>query len=222
MLWDLNEAKHLYSLEAGDVVNALVFSPNRYWLCAATASCIKIFDLESKCVESRSRNLAVTLMLVVSSGRLSMNSSQNGPTPARSRNQYVCRSLGHRMARHCSVVSPMTLFVSGALSRNYFVELVVYCVTCCTHKIARCCIHVLSLHCKCMMRRSGTKHGRASFVAVMTLTTGGLTFLACKSYLCFHCLLEITNTLLVRILVHSTEVYRDGSIRNVDLQLADV
>ena len=50
MLWDLNEGKHLYSLEAGDVVNALVFSPNRYWLCAATASCIKIFDLESKCV----------------------------------------------------------------------------------------------------------------------------------------------------------------------------
>ena len=48
MLWDLNEGKHLYSLEAGDVVNALVFSPNRYWLCAATTSCIKIFDLESK------------------------------------------------------------------------------------------------------------------------------------------------------------------------------
>ena len=48
MLWDLNEGKHLYSLEAGDIVNALVFSPNRYWLCAATASCIKIFDLESK------------------------------------------------------------------------------------------------------------------------------------------------------------------------------
>jgi len=48
MLWDLNEGKHLYSLEAGDIVNALVFSPNRYWLCAATASGIKIFDLESK------------------------------------------------------------------------------------------------------------------------------------------------------------------------------
>jgi WD40 repeat protein len=56
MLWDLNEGKHLYSLEAGDVVNALVFSPNRYWLCAATASCVKIFDLESKLVYlSRSR-----------------------------------------------------------------------------------------------------------------------------------------------------------------------
>jgi guanine nucleotide-binding protein subunit beta-2-like 1 protein len=50
MLWDLNEGKHLYSLEAGDIVNALVFSPNRYWLCAATASCVKIFDLESKFV----------------------------------------------------------------------------------------------------------------------------------------------------------------------------
>jgi guanine nucleotide-binding protein subunit beta-2-like 1 protein len=29
MLWDLNEGKHLYSLEAGDIINALVFSPNR-------------------------------------------------------------------------------------------------------------------------------------------------------------------------------------------------
>ncbi|KEI37942.1 uncharacterized protein L969DRAFT_89179 [Mixia osmundae IAM 14324] len=50
MLWDLNEDKHLYSLDAKDIVNALVFSPNRYWLCAATASCIKIFDLESKSI----------------------------------------------------------------------------------------------------------------------------------------------------------------------------
>ncbi|ORX54033.1 guanine nucleotide-binding protein subunit beta-2-like 1 [Hesseltinella vesiculosa] len=48
MLWDLNEHKHLYSLEAGSVVNALTFSPNRYWLCAATDSSIKIWDLESK------------------------------------------------------------------------------------------------------------------------------------------------------------------------------
>ena len=50
MLWDLNEGKHLYSLEAGDTVHSLVFSPNRYWLCAATDSCIKIWDLESKSV----------------------------------------------------------------------------------------------------------------------------------------------------------------------------
>jgi guanine nucleotide-binding protein subunit beta-2-like 1 protein len=50
MLWDLNEGKHLYSLDAGDIVHSLVFSPNRYWLCAATSSCIKIWDLESKLV----------------------------------------------------------------------------------------------------------------------------------------------------------------------------
>ena len=48
MLWDLNESKHLYSLQAGDEIHALVFSPNRYWLCAATASSITIFDLEKK------------------------------------------------------------------------------------------------------------------------------------------------------------------------------
>jgi hypothetical protein len=29
MLWDLNEGKHLYSLEANDNIHALVFSPNR-------------------------------------------------------------------------------------------------------------------------------------------------------------------------------------------------
>ncbi|RMZ81696.1 hypothetical protein DV737_g2399, partial [Chaetothyriales sp. CBS 132003] len=48
MLWDLNESKHLYSLQAGDEIHALVFSPNRYWLCAATSSAITIFDLEKK------------------------------------------------------------------------------------------------------------------------------------------------------------------------------
>jgi len=50
ILWDLGEGKHLYSLEAGDVINSLCFSPNRYWLCAATDSAIKIWDLESKTV----------------------------------------------------------------------------------------------------------------------------------------------------------------------------
>jgi guanine nucleotide-binding protein subunit beta-2-like 1 protein len=48
MLWDLNESKHLYSLQAGDEIHALVFSPNRYWLCAATTTSITIFDLEKK------------------------------------------------------------------------------------------------------------------------------------------------------------------------------
>ncbi len=48
MLWDLAEGKRLYSLDAGDIINALCFSPNRYWLVAATQQCIKIWDLESK------------------------------------------------------------------------------------------------------------------------------------------------------------------------------
>jgi len=50
MLWDLNKGEHLYELEANDIIHSLTFSPNRYWLCAATESCIKIWDLESKCV----------------------------------------------------------------------------------------------------------------------------------------------------------------------------
>jgi guanine nucleotide-binding protein subunit beta-2-like 1 protein len=50
MLWDLNDSKHLYSLEAKDEIHALCFSPTRYWLCAATSSCIMIWDLESKSV----------------------------------------------------------------------------------------------------------------------------------------------------------------------------
>lgn len=50
MLWDLNEGKRLYTLEAGDIIHSLVFSPNRYWLCAATSSSIKVWDLESKVV----------------------------------------------------------------------------------------------------------------------------------------------------------------------------
>lgn len=43
MLWDLGEGKHLYTLDGGDVINALCFSPNRYWLCAATGPSIKIW-----------------------------------------------------------------------------------------------------------------------------------------------------------------------------------
>jgi len=50
MLWDLNEAKHLYTLGGGESINALVFSPNRYWLCAASGPSIKIWDLENKVV----------------------------------------------------------------------------------------------------------------------------------------------------------------------------
>lgn len=43
MLWDLNKGEHLYSLNSGSTIHALTFSPNRYWLCAATDSCVKIW-----------------------------------------------------------------------------------------------------------------------------------------------------------------------------------
>merc|ERR1711907_549069 len=50
MLWDLNEGKRLYSLpcEQGDIIHALCFSPNRYWLCVGTDNGIRIWDLEGK------------------------------------------------------------------------------------------------------------------------------------------------------------------------------
>jgi guanine nucleotide-binding protein subunit beta-2-like 1 protein len=47
-LWDLNDHKQLYHLDAGSTINALCFSPIRYWLCAATENSIKIWDLENK------------------------------------------------------------------------------------------------------------------------------------------------------------------------------
>ncbi|KAF5199942.1 Guanine nucleotide-binding protein subunit beta-like protein [Thalictrum thalictroides] len=50
LLWDLAEGKRLYSLDAGAIIHALCFSPNRYWLCAGTQESIKIWDLESKSV----------------------------------------------------------------------------------------------------------------------------------------------------------------------------
>lgn len=48
MLWDLNEGKHLYSLDAGAVIHSLCFSPTSYWLVAGTQNSIKIWDLETK------------------------------------------------------------------------------------------------------------------------------------------------------------------------------
>merc|ERR1712139_20601 len=48
MLWDVNDGKHLYSLDAGNTVNCLCFSPKNYWLTAATDTSIKVWDLENK------------------------------------------------------------------------------------------------------------------------------------------------------------------------------
>jgi guanine nucleotide-binding protein subunit beta-2-like 1 protein len=50
MLWDLGESAHnpLHCLEGGNEISTLVFSPNRYWLCAACGPAIRIWDLEQK------------------------------------------------------------------------------------------------------------------------------------------------------------------------------
>jgi len=48
MLWDVTDGKHLYSLDASGTINALTFSPKNYWLCAATDTSIKVWDLENK------------------------------------------------------------------------------------------------------------------------------------------------------------------------------
>jgi guanine nucleotide-binding protein subunit beta-2-like 1 protein len=50
MLWELNQGKFLYGLDAGNVIHALCFSPKRFWLCAATDDSVKIWNLTSKTV----------------------------------------------------------------------------------------------------------------------------------------------------------------------------
>ncbi|KAI3845751.1 hypothetical protein MKW92_027832 [Papaver armeniacum] len=54
LIWDLVEGKKWgSSLEFGGIIHALCFSPNRYWLCAATEEGVKIWDLESQsCVQN--------------------------------------------------------------------------------------------------------------------------------------------------------------------------
>jgi len=81
MLWDLNEGRHLSSLEAGDTIHALCFSPIRYWLCAATSSTIKIWDLESRvCVDELKPDFAPTGKKAVPIQCISLAWSADGTT----------------------------------------------------------------------------------------------------------------------------------------------
>uniref|UniRef100_A0A8C0C9K9 Uncharacterized protein n=1 Tax=Balaenoptera musculus TaxID=9771 RepID=A0A8C0C9K9_BALMU len=53
-IWDkrnciLNEGKHLSTLDGVDIISALCFSPNRYWLCCHRPS-IQIWDLKGKVI----------------------------------------------------------------------------------------------------------------------------------------------------------------------------
>jgi guanine nucleotide-binding protein subunit beta-2-like 1 protein len=83
MLWALDEGKHLYSLDAEDIINFLTFSPNHFWLCAATDSGIVIWDLESKQVVARlGKDFPefTTTTLVPNPGCLSLAWSADGST----------------------------------------------------------------------------------------------------------------------------------------------
>jgi len=103
MLWDLNEGKHLYSLEAGDTINALVFSPNRYWLCAATDSAVKIFDLESKVSSPDARFASSDADLSFFCSRLLMSSSRSSRPPRVDVPPSLPRSRGRPMDRLSSL-----------------------------------------------------------------------------------------------------------------------
>lgn len=162
------------------------------------------------------------LIFVISSGQLSMNSNQNAPTPARSRSQNVCRSPGQQMARRCLVVSPMTSSVSGALSRNHFAGPVVCYMTCCTLKpLVAVSMFFLSLHCNCMTRGSRPNLGGIA-LPCHGCNWWNLALLWCKRDLRFHRLGEVTSTLLLCVLVHSAEIYGEGTSGDVYLQLAYV
>ena len=67
MLWDLNEGKHLYTLDSQEGINALCFSPNRYWLCAAAGPTIKIWVSMCVCV------CVCVLVVILERGSLYMN-----------------------------------------------------------------------------------------------------------------------------------------------------
>merc|ERR1712007_131767 len=98
MLWDLNEGKRLYSLpcEQGDIIHTLCFSPNRYWLCAATDMGIRIWDLEGKGI--------------VDELKLELPPTDAKSMPCR---LHVCPLHGPRTATRCSLATPIPISVFG-------------------------------------------------------------------------------------------------------------
>merc|ERR1712211_56287 len=93
MVWDLNDGKHLYTLDHADTINALTFSPNRYWLCAATGPTI-IYGILRARTWSRSSDLRCPEV--------------PGLIP-----HSACPSPGALMAKPSSLDTVTTSFVSG-------------------------------------------------------------------------------------------------------------
>ena len=62
MLWDLNEGKHLYSLEANAIIHAMVFSPNRvsprrHPSASGAAAASLLPPLSGRCIAATARRL---------------------------------------------------------------------------------------------------------------------------------------------------------------------
>jgi guanine nucleotide-binding protein subunit beta-2-like 1 protein len=52
IFWDLKEGKELFTIEAGEPVNCVVFNPKQFFIAAATVKGIKIFDLKDKTLKA--------------------------------------------------------------------------------------------------------------------------------------------------------------------------
>ena len=50
MMWDLREGCHMFSMNANSIINALAFSPHKYWLAVGTDDRIRIFDLDTQAI----------------------------------------------------------------------------------------------------------------------------------------------------------------------------
>lgn len=124
MLWDLNDGKHLHTLDHNDIIEALCFSPNRYWLCAAFGPSIKIW------VSSVQLCIAKLLLLIKFFKRFSFriwkakkwlrNSVQKlflNRKTAIPNHLNACHSHGQPMDKHCSpVIQTITLEFGKCLS----------------------------------------------------------------------------------------------------------
>ncbi|OBS79542.1 hypothetical protein A6R68_18054 [Neotoma lepida] len=68
MLWALNEEMAGDTNGGRDIINALCFSWNCYWLCAATGPGIKIWDLEGK-INPRDVSPSLAVHINITQGR---------------------------------------------------------------------------------------------------------------------------------------------------------
>lgn len=117
MLWDLNDGKHLYTLDHNEVINALTFSPNRY----ASSHLILLMKIWNRFpIVNSYKGIGSALPLVPPSrfGILRLSSqlrsfAQSWPAPQGVILLNVCLWHGLLTARLSSLDIPIRSFVSG-------------------------------------------------------------------------------------------------------------